>query len=39
MCLTITNLSKTYGGVAALDKVNLTLQPAIYGLVGRNGAV
>ena len=38
MCLTITNLSKTYGGVAALDKVNLTLQPAIYGLVGRNGA-
>lgn len=41
MTLTITNLCKRYGGTRspnALDRVNLTLHPAIYGLFGRNGA-
>lgn len=36
--LTLKNLSKRYGGTVALDRVNLTLRPAIYGLFGRNGA-
>lgn len=36
--LTITDLCKRYGSTVALRGVNLTLQPAIYGLFGRNGA-
>lgn len=33
------NLTKSYGDVAAVDKVSLTLEPnRIYGLIGRNGA-
>lgn len=36
--LVIANLSKQYGKTVALDRVNLTLRPAIYGLFGRNGA-
>ncbi|PJM76914.1 ATP-binding cassette domain-containing protein [Bifidobacterium felsineum] len=36
--LTITDLRKRYGSTVALNGVNLTLRPAIYGLFGRNGA-
>ncbi|KFI94013.1 ABC transporter [Bifidobacterium saguini DSM 23967] len=36
--LTITDLHKRYGSTVALNGVNLTLRPAIYGLFGRNGA-
>ncbi|MEL7046889.1 MAG: ATP-binding cassette domain-containing protein, partial [Pseudomonadota bacterium] len=37
--LIVTNLSKTYrGGKRALDGVNLTVPPGLYGLLGPNGA-
>ncbi|OZG68104.1 ATP-binding cassette domain-containing protein [Bifidobacterium eulemuris] len=39
MSLVITNLSKTFDGVPALDRVSLVLNDGvIYGLFGRNGA-
>ncbi|WKK56924.1 ABC transporter ATP-binding protein [Sphingobacterium sp. BN32] len=39
MNLTISNLNKTYGnGVKALDNVNLTIGPGMFGLLGPNGA-
>ncbi len=39
MKLTINNLSKTYpNGVQALKKVNLTMEPGMFGLLGPNGA-
>ncbi len=36
--LTVTNLSKSYGEVHALDKINFSLHPGIYALLGHNGA-
>ena len=39
MNLTISNLNKTYSnGVKALDNVNLTIGPGMFGLLGPNGA-
>lgn len=39
MNLTISNLNKTYNnGVKALDDVNLTIGPGMFGLLGPNGA-
>jgi ABC-type multidrug transport system ATPase subunit len=34
----VSGLSKSYGGKAALQGVNLTLRPGVYGLLGPNGA-
>ncbi|MFT5562242.1 MAG: ABC-2 type transport system ATP-binding protein, partial [Litorivivens sp.] len=37
--LTVRELSKTYAnGVKALNKINLELEPGIFGLLGPNGA-
>jgi len=37
--LQVTKLTKTYpGGIRALDKVDLTVAPGLYGLLGPNGA-
>ena len=37
--LTIRDLSVTFGGVTALDRVNVTLRPAhVHGVIGPNGA-
>jgi len=36
--LTVTNLSKSYGKVHALDEINFSLRPGIYALLGHNGA-
>ncbi|MFZ4262695.1 ABC transporter ATP-binding protein [Sphingobacterium sp. HJSM2_6] len=39
MELSISNLSKTYpNGVKALDQINLTIGPGMFGLLGPNGA-
>jgi len=37
--LRVRNLTKTYpGGIRALDNVDLTVGPGLYGLLGPNGA-
>ncbi|MDQ1293693.1 MAG: type transport system ATP-binding protein [Actinomycetota bacterium] len=36
--LTIENLTKSYGSVTALDRLSVTLDPGVIGLVGANGA-
>ena len=37
--LQVTKLTKTYpGGIRALDEVDLTVAPGLYGLLGPNGA-
>ena len=38
MELTINNLTKEFGGFRAVDSVNETLGPGVYGLLGVNGA-
>ncbi|MGX8698448.1 MAG: ATP-binding cassette domain-containing protein [bacterium] len=38
MDLTVTNLTKRYGNLTALDGLSVTLTPGIYGLLGANGA-
>ena len=38
MELTITDLTKEFGGFRAVDSVNETLGPGVYGLLGVNGA-
>lgn len=38
MKLQLNNLSKSYGDIKALKKINLTLTPGIYGLLGPNGS-
>ena len=38
MNIVIKNISKAFKKVQALDKVNLTIAPSIYGLLGPNGA-
>jgi len=38
MKLEIQDLSKRYGDVTALNKINMTLETGIYGLLGHNGA-
>lgn len=36
--LTVTNLSKSYGKVHAINEINFSLRPGIYALLGHNGA-
>lgn len=38
MELKITGLTKTYGDVVALDGIDMTFTPGVYGLLGANGA-
>ena len=38
MELVISNLSKSYGDIKALDQFSLTLSPGVYGLLGPNGS-
>lgn len=38
MILELRNLSKTYGNVQALKRINYTFNPGIYGILGANGA-
>jgi ABC-type multidrug transport system ATPase subunit len=38
MKIEIRNLSKTYGELLALDKLNITIEGGMYGLLGPNGA-
>ena len=38
MDLKIENLTRLYGGKAAVDGVSLTLTPGVWGLLGANGA-
>lgn len=39
MRLSVTALTKHYGGSAALDQLSVTFEPGtVYGLFGRNGA-
>ena len=38
MQLELTNLTKKYGNFTALDLVNITFTPGIYGILGANGA-
>jgi ABC-2 type transport system ATP-binding protein len=37
-CISIENLSKQFGKVWALSGVSLSIEPGVYGLLGRNGA-
>ena len=38
MNLTLTNLTKRYGDLTALDNISITFEPGIYGILGANGA-
>lgn len=38
MELVIKDLTKKYGSFMALDHVNMTFQPGVYGILGANGA-
>ena len=38
MKLELTNLTKRYGGLVALDNLTITFEPGIYGILGANGA-
>ena len=38
MNLTLTNLTKRYGELVALDDLSITFEPGIYGVLGANGA-
>lgn len=38
MELKIENLSKSFGDVKALNKINLNFTPGVYGILGPNGA-
>lgn len=38
MNLTLTNLTKRYGDLTALDDFSITFEPGIYGVLGANGA-
>ena len=38
MNLTLTNLTKRYGELAALDSLSITFETGIYGILGANGA-
>ena len=38
MNLTLTDLTKRYGSLVALDNLSITFEPGIYGVLGANGA-
>ena len=38
MNLTLTNLTKRYGSLVALDNLSIVFEPGIYGVLGANGA-